>query len=113
MPDQPLEAPVAVHLELAVPDLAGRQRRQAPERLVHHRQKPDVRVRVDRLELPAAVAHASVLHRAGLRLLPEQAADLRRREPAHLADVRPHAALIGAAEQVVVELRRRLPHERA
>ena len=44
-------------------------------------------------------------------MLPEQPADLRGREPAHLADVRPHAAPVGAAEQVVVELRRRLPHE--
>ena len=45
------------------------------------------------------------------RLLPDQPADLRRREAARLADVRPHAAPVGAAQPVVVVGRQRPPHE--
>ena len=96
-PRQPLEAPVPVDLERAAQELARRQPRHPPERLVHVSQKPDVDRRVDRLERPPAVARPPILHRAGRGLLPDQPRDLRRREPAHLADIRPHPAPVGAA----------------
>ena len=108
---QALEARVAMHVARAAQDLAGRQPRHPPERLVHLRQQPDVRRRVDRLERTTAVPRPPIHHGPGLRLLPDQPADLRRREAARLADVRPHAAPVGAAQPVVVERRQRPPHE--
>ena len=108
---QALEARVAMHVARAAQDLAGRQPRHPPERLVHLRQQPDVRRRVDRLERTTAVPRPPIHHGSGLRLLPDQPADLRRREAARLADVRPHAAPVGAAQPVVVERRQRPPHE--
>ena len=106
---QSLEARIAMDVARAAQDLAGRQRRHPPERLVHLRQQPDVRQRVPRLERPPAVARPPVRHHTGLRPLSDQPADLRRREPARLADVRPPpAAPVGASEKGVVE-----PHQRA
>ena len=59
---------------------------------VHLRQQPNIRRRVDRLERTPAVPRPPIHHGPGLRLLPDQPADLRLREAARLADVGPHAA---------------------
>ena len=110
---EPFEADVAVDREPPAQDPAGRQPRHPLERLVHLGQQPDVRRPADRLERSAAVPPPPVLHRAGLRLPPDQPRDPRRRESAGLADVRPRAAPVGAAEKVVVESRQCAAQERA
>ena len=95
---QVFEAPVAVDLERVGQELAHRQPRHPPERLVQLGHKLDVRHGAERLERPHAVAprrSCTVPVSACCRI---SLHDLGGREPARVTDVRPHAAQVGAPE---------------
>ena len=110
-PRQPLEAPVAEHLEHAPQHLARGRPRHPPQGAVNRRQQADVRVRVlapERLRRRPAPA---VLDLPGPAVPPDQPRHLRPRQPRRLPDVSPQQALRGPPLAVVPEPHQRAPDE--
>ena len=110
-PRQPLEAPVAEHLEHAPQHLARGRPRHPPQGAVNRRQQADVSVRAlapERLRRRPAPA---VLNLPGPAVPADQTGDLSPRQPGRLPDVRPQQALRGPPFAVVAETHQRAPDE--
>ncbi len=111
-PRQAFEARVAEHPPLPAQHRARGRPGHLAQLRVDLRQQADVGGRVAALERPPRRPAAPVLDPAGPAMLPDQARQLRPRQPGHLRQIPLHQPLVRLAQPVVVQLHQRAADQR-